>query len=55
MIKAENMHSKQRVTPFDGRVIKAAVKYTVVRGNLVYDGEVGPPAGDWINPMSIQQ
>ena len=55
VIRAEKLHSKQKVTPFDGRVIKAAVKYTVVRGNLVYDGEVGPPAGEWMNPMAIQQ
>jgi len=53
VIRAEKLHSKQKVTPFDGRVIKGAIKYTVVRGNVVYDGDVGPSAGDWINPMDM--
>ncbi len=55
VIRAEKLHSKQKVTPFDGRVIKGAVKYTVVRGNVVYDGEVGPAAGSWISPSSVQK
>ena len=55
VIRAEALHSKQKVTPFDGRVVKGAVKYTIVRGNVVYDGEVGRPAGEWISPVSVQR
>lgn len=50
-IRAEELHSKQKITPFDGRGIKAAVKYTTVRGNVVYNGDVGAPAGEWVKPM----
>ena len=50
IIKAEELHSKQKITPFDGRLVKGAVKYTVVRGNVVYDGDLGRAAGEWIRP-----
>jgi dihydroorotase len=44
-IRAEKLHSKQKVTPYEGRVVRGAVKYTVVRGNVVYDGELGERTG----------
>jgi allantoinase len=50
IIRAHELHSKQKITPFDGRIVKGSVKYTVVRGNVVYDGNVGPAAGEWIRP-----
>jgi allantoinase len=50
VIRARELHSKQKITPFDGRLVKGAVKYTVVRGNVVYDGNIGPAAGEWIRP-----
>ena len=50
-IRAEELHSKQRITPFEGRVVKGTVKYTVVRGNVVYNGDVTSPAGEWVKPM----
>ena len=51
VIRAEELHSKQKVTPFDGRVIRGRVKYTVVRGNVVYDGDVGEGVGEWVRPV----
>jgi dihydroorotase (multifunctional complex type) len=49
-IRAEQLHSKQKTTPFDGRVVKGRVKYTIVRGAVVYDGEVVTPSGRWVRP-----
>lgn len=49
-IRPERLHSKQKVSPFDGRTVRGAVKYTVVRGNVVYDGEVRSAAGTWVAP-----
>jgi len=51
VIKAERLHSKQKITPFDGRRIKGRVKYTVVRGTVVYDGETIVPSGERIRPF----
>lgn len=51
VITAEKLHSKQKITPFEGRRVKAAIKYTIVRGNVVFDGEVKRPAGEWIRPI----
>lgn len=51
VIKAESLHSKQKITPFEGRRVRGAVKHTVVRGNVVFDGDVGPAAGTWIAPL----
>jgi dihydroorotase len=50
VIRTQELHSKQKVTPFDGWAVKGSVRYTVVRGNVVYDGHVGYPAGEWIRP-----
>jgi allantoinase len=49
-IRADLLHSKQKVTPFEGRKVRATIKYTIVRGNVVYDGEVLAPAGEWVKP-----
>jgi allantoinase len=49
-IRAELLHSKQKVTPFEGRKVRATIKHTIVRGNVVYDGEVLAPAGEWVRP-----
>jgi allantoinase len=49
-IRADLLHSKHKVTPFEGRKVKATVRYTIVRGNVVYDGDVLAPAGEWIRP-----
>jgi dihydroorotase len=51
VIRAQELHSKQKITPFEGKSVKGAVKYTIVRGNVVYDGDVGPAAGEWIRPV----
>jgi dihydroorotase len=50
VIKAEELHSKNKITPFEGRAVKGRVKYTVVRGAVVYDGEAVNPSGAWIRP-----
>lgn len=40
-IKAEKLHSRNPITPFDGWTIKGVPAYTVVRGNIVMqEGEV---------------
>jgi len=53
VIRAQELHSKHKVTPFDGRIVNGSVRYTVVRGNVVYDGRVGESAGEWIRPEPI--
>ena len=50
IIRAELLHSKQKVTPFEGRKVRATIIHTIVRGNVVYDGEVLAPAGEWVKP-----
>jgi len=47
-IRAERLHSKSRVTPFDGWMVKGIPVYTVVKGNVVMEkGEiVGEPKGE---------
>lgn len=50
IIRADLLHSKQKVTPFEGRKVRATIKHTIVRGNVVYDGEVLAPAGEWVRP-----
>ncbi len=52
-IRAKNLHSKNRITPFDGWKVKGVPRYTIVRGNIVMkDGEiVGPPRGRCVHPV----
>ena len=35
-IDPEKFASKARYTPFAGRTVKGKVKYTIVRGNVIY-------------------
>ena len=51
-IKKENLHSKSKVTPFDGFAITGAPVQTIVRGRTVAkNGEiVGTPQGRFIRP-----
>ncbi len=52
-INSEKLHSKSRVTPFDGWRVKGLPVYAIVRGNVVMkDGEiVGKPRGELIKPI----
>ncbi|MGI6686065.1 MAG: allantoinase AllB [Bacillota bacterium] len=51
-IKKENLHSKSKVTPFDGFAITGAPVQTIVRGRTIAkNGEiVSGPAGKFIRP-----
>jgi dihydroorotase len=52
-IRAKDLHSKSKVTPFDGWKVKGVPRYTIVRGNIVMkDGKViGPPKGRCVHPV----
>jgi len=54
VIESEKLHSKNKLTPFDGFKVKGMPVYTIVRGNVVMEkGEiVGEPKGMWIKPIS---
>lgn len=55
--KAENMHYKNKHTPFDGRTFKGYVEKTYVRGTLVCDNNairVDSGFGEYI-PMQMQK
>lgn len=51
-IKAENLHSKNKVTPFDGFKVKGMPVATIIRGRVVMkDGQVlGGPQGELVRP-----
>lgn len=51
-IKAEELHSKQKITPFDGFRVQGVPVYTIVRGNIVAErGEIlDGPRGRFIKP-----
>ncbi|MGC8817181.1 MAG: allantoinase AllB [Candidatus Hadarchaeum sp.] len=51
-IKAEELHSKQKVTPFEGFRVKGLPVYTIVRGEIVAErGEIlGGPKGIFVRP-----
>ncbi len=53
VIRSERLHSKTKVTPFDGWRVKGMPVYTIVRGNVVMkNGEVlGRPKGEFIHPV----
>ncbi len=53
VIDSENLHSKSKITPFDGWRVKGLPVFTIVRGNVVMkDGEiVGKPRGELIKPI----
>jgi dihydroorotase len=52
VLKSENLHSKTKVTPFDGWKVKGMPIYTIVRGNVVMkDGKlVGTHSGKIVMP-----
>ena len=51
-IKAEELHSKQKITPFDGFRVKGLPVYTIVRGEIVAErGEIiSGPRGRFTKP-----
>ncbi|MFQ6079677.1 MAG: allantoinase AllB, partial [Thermodesulfobacteriota bacterium] len=53
VINSEKLHSKTKITPFDGWRVKGLPVYAIVRGNVVMkDGEiVGKPHGELIKPI----
>jgi allantoinase len=53
VINIEKLHSKSKITPFDGWRVKGLPVYAIVRGNVVMkDGEiVGKPHGELIKPI----
>lgn len=53
IIDKKKLHSKPKITPFDGYRVKGMPVYTIVRGNIVMkDGEiVGKPIGKKIDPI----
>ena len=53
VITSEKLHSKSKITPFDGWRVKGLPVYAIVRGNIVMkDGEiVGKPHGELIEPI----
>lgn len=53
VIKVDELHSKNKVTPFDGFEVKGMPVATIVRGQIVMrDGKVdGAPAGKLVTPV----
>ena len=53
VINSEKLHSKSKISPFDGWRVKGLPVYAIVRGNVVMkDGEiVGKPQGELIKPI----
>jgi dihydroorotase len=53
VIKVDELHSKNKVTPFDGFAVKGMPVATIVRGQIVMrDGKVdGAPAGKLVTPV----
>lgn len=41
-----SLHSKNTPTPYDGEQFQGSISQTIVRGNVVYDGEVHAEPGD---------
>ena len=54
IIQSKKLHSKTKITPFDGWKVKGLPVCTIVRGKVVMkDGEiVGKPQGEFIPPVS---
>ena len=54
VIRSERLHSKSKVSPFDGYKVKGMPVYTIVRGNVVMkDGEVNStPIGKLVSPQA---
>jgi len=43
IIRAENLHSKSKFTPFDGWKVKGSIEYTIIRGDVLFEqGQITP-------------
>ncbi len=53
VLRAKNLHSKNKLTPFDGWKVKGMPVYTIVRGNVVMENGkiVGKPIGGMVYPV----
>jgi dihydroorotase-like cyclic amidohydrolase len=53
VIDKNKLHSKTKITPFDGYKVKGVPVFTIVRGNVVMkDGKIiGEPQGRKIDPI----
>lgn len=53
-IEAKNLHSKNRLTPFNGWPVKGLPKYTILRGKIIMEEGVvlGTPSGKWVRPIN---
>ncbi len=53
VIKGEELHSKQKITAFEGHGGKGRPLTTIVRGEIIWDGEVvGKPGfGEYLKPL----
>ena len=51
-IDSRKLHSKHKLTPYDGMILRGKIRYTVLRGEVVaVDGEItGKPRGRFIAP-----
>lgn len=53
VIEAGKLHSKHRITPFDGWRLRGKIRYTVLRGSIIAaDGEIvsSRPSGQFVRP-----
>ncbi|MGH8247838.1 MAG: dihydroorotase [Gammaproteobacteria bacterium] len=49
-VRSESSESGQGYTPFEGTELHARVKYTFLRGNMIYDGNIlGQPLGQYLH------
>jgi dihydroorotase len=57
VIRDDELHSKNHVTPFDGDPVKGMPVATIVRGQVIFrDGElVGSPAGRMVRPNALAE
>jgi dihydroorotase-like cyclic amidohydrolase len=57
VIRDDDLHSKNHVTPFDGDAVKGMPVGTVVRGQFIFrDGQlVGSPGGRMVRPNALGQ
>ncbi len=56
-VRAEELHSIQKITPFEGFKVKGMPAYTIVRGDIVAErGEIlGEPKGQFTRPLLSHQ
>ena len=51
-INAQKFYSKAKYSPFDGAVLSGKVMYTIVGGDIAYDGEVHDVRGEFVSKIS---